>query len=46
MRAIYVLPVLLVAVVTALSSVFIVDERKKGLVLQLARSCRKRKHPA
>nr|WP_225028830.1 protease modulator HflC [Xinfangfangia pollutisoli] len=34
MRAIYVIPVIVVILVTALSSVFIVDERKKGLVLQ------------
>jgi membrane protease subunit HflC len=34
MRAIYILPVLFVVVVTALSSIFIVDERKKALVLQ------------
>ncbi|WP_438669678.1 protease modulator HflC [Pseudogemmobacter sonorensis] len=34
MRAIYVIPVLVALVVTALSSVFIVDERKKALVLQ------------
>ncbi len=34
MRATYVIPVLVVAAVAALSSVFIVDERKKALVLQ------------
>ncbi|MBP9182076.1 MAG: protease modulator HflC [Fuscovulum sp.] len=34
MRAIYILPVLFVVVITALSSIFIVDERKKALVLQ------------
>lgn len=34
MRALYLVPVAVVVVVTALSSVFIVDERKKGLVLQ------------
>ena len=34
MRAIYILPVLFVVVITALSSIFIVDERKKALGLQ------------
>jgi membrane protease subunit HflC len=34
MRAIYILPVVLVIIVAFLSSIFIVDERKKGLVLQ------------
>lgn len=34
MRALYLVPVAVVVVVTALSSVFIVDERKKALVLQ------------
>jgi len=34
MRALYLVPVAVVVAVTALSSVFIVDERKKGLVLQ------------
>ncbi len=34
MRAIYILPVIFVILVTALSSIFIVDERKKALVLQ------------
>ena len=34
MRAIYILPVAIAVAVTALSSVFIVDERKKALVLQ------------
>jgi membrane protease subunit HflC len=34
MRAIYIIPVLVVALVLILSSVFIVDERKKALVLQ------------
>jgi membrane protease subunit HflC len=34
MRAIYVIPAIIVVLVTALSSVFIVDERKKALVLQ------------
>lgn len=34
MRAIYLLPVVVVVLVVALSSVFIVDERKKALVLQ------------
>jgi membrane protease subunit HflC len=34
MRAIYILPVLVVLLVLVLSSVFIVDERKKALVLQ------------
>ncbi|VDC31674.1 Modulator of FtsH protease HflC [Pseudogemmobacter humi] len=34
MRAIYVIPVIVAVLVTALSSVFIVDERKKALVLQ------------
>ena len=45
MRAIYVLPVLLVAVVTALSSVFIVDERKKGLVLQFGEIMQEKETP-
>ncbi len=34
MRVIYILPVLAILLVAALSSVFIVDERKKALVLQ------------
>jgi membrane protease subunit HflC len=34
MRAIYILPVLAVLLVVGLSSIFIVDERKKALVLQ------------
>lgn len=34
MRAIYILPALVVLLVLVLSSVFIVDERKKALVLQ------------
>lgn len=34
MRAMYIVPVIVVILVTALSSVFIVDERKKALVLQ------------
>ncbi len=34
MRAIYILPVIFVVIVTLLSSIFIVDERKKALVLQ------------
>ena len=34
MRAIYILPVFAVLLVLVLSSVFIVDERKKALVLQ------------
>lgn len=34
MRAIHIVPVVVVLLVTALSSVFIVDERKKALVLQ------------
>jgi len=34
MRAIHIVPVAVVVLVTALSSVFIVDERKKALVLQ------------
>ncbi len=34
MRSMYILPVIFVVGVTALSSVFIVDERKKALVLQ------------
>ena len=34
MRAVYILPVIFVIGVTALSSIFIVDERKKALVLQ------------
>ena len=34
MRAIYVIPVIVVLIATILSSVFIVDERKKALVLQ------------
>ena len=34
MRAIYVIPVIVVVIATILSSVFIVDERKKALVLQ------------
>ncbi len=37
MRAVYILPVIFVIGVTALSSVFIVDERKKALVLSSAR---------
>jgi modulator of FtsH protease HflC len=34
MRAIYVVPVLIVMIATILSSIFIVDERKRALVLQ------------
>jgi membrane protease subunit HflC len=34
MRAMYILPVIFVIVVTMLSSIFIVDERKRALVLQ------------
>jgi modulator of FtsH protease HflC len=34
MRAIYILPVIAVLLIVALSSIFIVDERKKALVLQ------------
>jgi modulator of FtsH protease HflC len=34
MRAIYVIPVIVVLIATILSSVFVVDERKKALVLQ------------
>ena len=37
MRAIYVIPVVIVVLVGILSSVFIVDERKKALVLQFGR---------
>ena len=34
MRAIYIIPAVVVALALALSSVFIVDEREKALVLQ------------
>ena len=45
MRAIYILPVLFVVMVTALSSVFIVDERKKGLVLQFGEIMQEKETP-
>ncbi|MBK8441145.1 MAG: protease modulator HflC [Rhodobacter sp.] len=45
MRAIYILPVLFVVLVTALSSVFIVDERKKGLVLQFGEIMQEKETP-
>ncbi len=45
MRAIFILPVLLVLVVIALSSVFIVDERKKALVLQFGQVTQVREEP-
>ena len=45
MRTIYILPVLFVVMVTALSSVFIVDERKKGLVLQFGEIMQEKETP-
>ena len=45
MRAIFILPVLLVLVVIALSSVFIVDERKKALVLQFGQVTQVKEEP-
>jgi membrane protease subunit HflC len=45
MRAIYILPVLFVIGIVALSSVFIVDERKKALVLQFGQVTQVRAEP-
>ena len=45
MRTIFILPVLFVVMVTALSSVFIVDERKKGLVLQFGEIMQEKETP-
>ncbi|MFZ1481680.1 MAG: protease modulator HflC [Paracoccaceae bacterium] len=45
MRTIFILPVLFVVLVTALSSVFIVDERKKGLVLQFGEIMQEKETP-
>lgn len=45
MRAIYVIPVIVVLLVTALSSVFIVDERKKALVLQFGQIKQEKEEP-
>lgn len=45
MRAIYVIPAIVVILVTALSSVFIVDERKKALVLQFGEVTQVKEEP-
>ena len=45
MRAIYVLPALVVLLVLVLSSVFIVDERKKALVLQFGQVMQVKEEP-
>ena len=45
MRAIYLIPVVIVALVTLLSSVFIVDERQKALVLQFGQVTQVRTEP-
>lgn len=45
MRAIYILPALVVLLVLVLSSVFIVDERKKALVLQFGQVMQVKKEP-
>ena len=45
MRAIYVIPVVLVLIVGILSSLFIVDERKKALVLQFGRVTQVKEEP-
>ena len=45
MRAIYVIPAIIVALVIFLSSVFIVDERSKGLVLQFGEIMQEKETP-
>lgn len=45
MRAIYILPALVVLLVLVLSSVFIVDERKKALVLQFGQVMQVKEEP-
>ena len=45
MRAIYILPAIFVLLVLFLSSVFIVDERKKGLVLQFGEIMQEKETP-
>jgi modulator of FtsH protease HflC len=45
MRAIYVIPVVIVVLVGILSSLFIVDERKKALVLQFGRVVQVKEEP-
>lgn len=45
MRAIYVIPVLVVILVTLLSTLFIVDERKKALVLQFGEVAQVKENP-
>jgi membrane protease subunit HflC len=45
MRAIYVIPAVIILLVVALSSVFIVDERKKALVLQFGQVTQVKEEP-
>lgn len=45
MRVMFILPVLAILLVTALSSVFIVDERKKALVLQFGQVTQVKQEP-
>jgi len=45
MRAIYILPALFIVFIVALSSVFIVDERKKALVLQFGQVTQVKEEP-
>jgi membrane protease subunit HflC len=45
MRAIYIFPVIAVLLIVALSSIFIVDERKKALVLQFGQVAQVREEP-
>lgn len=45
MRAIYIIPAIIVVLVTALSSVFIVDERKKALILQFGEVTQVKEEP-
>jgi modulator of FtsH protease HflC len=45
MRAIYIIPALVILLVVALSSVFIVDERKKALVLQFGQVMQVKQEP-
>jgi modulator of FtsH protease HflC len=45
MRAIYILPALAVLLIVALSSIFIVDERKKALVLQFGQVTQVKQDP-
>ena len=45
MRAIYLIPALVVLLVLVLSSVFIVDERKKALVLQFGQVMQVKEEP-